>query len=53
MLDGLKNGANYTWAVLFQTKLGKNMQLNLQYNGRKSGENTAIHTGNVQVRAFF
>ncbi|MCF8255909.1 MAG: hypothetical protein K9J06_00020 [Flavobacteriales bacterium] len=53
MLDGLKNGANFTWAVLFQTKLGKNMQLNLQYNGRKSGENDAIHTGNVQVRAFF
>ncbi len=53
MLDGLKNGANYTWGVLFQTKLGKNMQLNLQYNGRKSGDNDAIHTGNVQVRAFF
>lgn len=53
MLDGLKNGANFTWAVLFQTKLGKNMQLNLQYNGRKSGDNEAIHTGNVQVRAFF
>ncbi len=53
MLDGLKNGANFTWGVLFQTKLGKNMQLNLQYNGRKSGDNDAIHTGNVQVRAFF
>lgn len=53
MLDGLKAGNNFTWGLLFQTKLGKNMQLNLNYNGRKSGENDAIHTGNVQVRAFF
>jgi hypothetical protein len=53
MLDGLKDGANFTWALLFQTKLGKNMQLNLTYNGRKSGDFDAIHTGNVQVRAFF
>lgn len=53
MLDGLKGGANFTWGLLFQTKLGKNMQLNLQYNGRKSGDFDAIHTGNVQVRAFF
>ena len=53
MLDGLKNGQNYTWALLFQTRIAENLQLNLQYNGRKSGDNPIIHTGNVQLRAFF
>jgi hypothetical protein len=53
MLDGLKNGQNYTWALLFQTRIAQNLQLNLQYNGRKSGDNPIIHTGNVQLRAFF
>ena len=53
MLDGLKNGQNFTWGALFQTRIAQNLQLNLQYNGRKSGDNPIIHTGNVQLRAFF
>jgi hypothetical protein len=53
MLDGLQNGSNITWGAGIQRQLGKNMQLSLSYNGRKSEEITAVHTGNVQVRAFF
>ncbi len=53
LLEGLKAGLNFTWSTFFQMRVGKNMQVNLQYNGRKSGENTAVHTGTVQVRAFF
>ena len=53
MLEGLKVGQNFTWALSGQTKLNKNMQLNIQYTGRKSEGSKTIHTGNVQVRAFF
>lgn len=53
MLDGLQNGTNFTWGAGVQRQLGKNMQLSLSYNGRKSEEIDAVHTGNVQVRAFF
>jgi len=53
MLDGLQNGGNITWGAGVQRQLGKSMQLSLSYNGRKSEEIDAVHTGNVQVRAFF
>jgi len=53
MLEGLQNGQNITWAAGVQRNLGKNLQLSLTYNGRKSEDTRSIHTGNVQVRAFF
>jgi len=53
ILDGLQNGENITWGAGIQRQLGKNLQLSLNYNGRKSEESQAIHTGNVQIRAFF
>ncbi|MBL4585696.1 MAG: hypothetical protein JKX84_01360 [Flavobacteriales bacterium] len=53
LLEGLKAGLNYTWSVFFQMRVGKNMQVNLQYSGRKSGDNPSVHTGTMQVRAFF
>jgi hypothetical protein len=53
MLDGLQNGKNYTWGVGVQRSLGKNLQLSLSYNGRKSEEAKSVHTGNMQVRAYF
>ncbi len=53
MLDALKNGKNYTWSTSWQQSLTKNLQLNLTYVGRKSEGNKIIHTGGVQVRAFF
>jgi len=53
MLNGLNNGRNVTWAAGIQRNLGKNLQLSLSYNGRKSEDAKAVHTGNAQVRAFF
>jgi hypothetical protein len=53
MLEGLRNGSNFTWTLGYQRILGNNMQLNLQYNGRKSPETLMVHVGTVQVRAFF
>lgn len=53
LLEGLNPGLNYTWSTFVQMRLGKNMQVNLQYSGRKSEDNPAVHTGTVQLRAFF
>lgn len=53
MLEGLQPGNNLTWGAGVQRTLGNNLQLNLSYNGRKSEAIKAVHTGNVQVRAFF
>ena len=53
MLEGLQQGANMTWEMTYQQNISKHMQLSINYNGRKSEENPVIHTGGVQVRAFF
>ncbi|MBM78897.1 MAG: hypothetical protein CL846_10485 [Crocinitomicaceae bacterium] len=53
MLEALQHGINTTWMLNFQRNLAKNLQLSLNYNGRKSQENNAIHNGGVQLRAFF
>jgi hypothetical protein len=53
MLQGLRNGSNYLWSVSFDTNLAANIQLNLAYDGRKTGESKIIHTGRAQVRAIF
>ncbi len=53
MLDGLTKGDNITWDVRWQRNLANNLQLNLNYGGRKSGDLNIIHTGGMTVRAFF
>lgn len=53
MLNSLKPGNNYTWSLTVQRTINKNMQLNLNYSGRKTETNGIIHMGGVQVRAFF
>jgi hypothetical protein len=53
MLEGLQPDKNYTWQFLTQKKLTKYLDLNLSYNGRKSENLDAIHTGSVQLRAYF
>jgi hypothetical protein len=53
MLEGLKPGVNMTWNVGYQRSLSKNLQLNIQYNGRKSEGTKMIHSGGMEVRALF
>ena len=53
MLEGLQPGSNLTWKIGFQKNMANNVQLSLNYNGRKTENNNAIHTGGVQLRAFF
>ncbi len=53
MLESLQPGNNFTWNLRYQRSLSKNLQISIQYNGRKSEENRTIHAGGVEVRAFF
>lgn len=53
LLEGLKNGKNYTWNVSLQRNVSNSIQLSLNYDGRKLQSAKTIHTGGVQVRAFF
>lgn len=53
MMEGLQPGINMTWELNYQQNLSKHMQLSINYNGRSSDDTPVIHTGGVQVRAFF
>ncbi|MFL5741336.1 MAG: hypothetical protein ACJ75B_14020 [Flavisolibacter sp.] len=53
ILDGLSPGHNYLWSVDFTKKLFHNLELNLQYEGRKPGETKTVHVGRAAVRALF
>ena len=53
MLESLQNGSNLTWRLLLQKNLTQYLDLNINYQGRKSENSETIHTGNVQLRAFF
>ena len=53
MLEALKPGINYTWNLGYQHSISKTLQISFQYNGRKSENNKTIHSGGMEVRAFF
>jgi hypothetical protein len=53
MLQGLQPGQNTTWRLLLQKNLTQFLDVNISYQGRKSETSQAIHTGSVQLRAYF
>jgi hypothetical protein len=53
MLDGLVIGNNILWQIGLERKLGKGMEFAMDYEGRKPGNNSIIHTGRASVRALF
>lgn len=53
MLEGLQPGKNFTWSLLAQKKLTTYLDLNLNYFGRKTETSKTIHTGTVQLKAYF
>lgn len=53
MLEGLQPGKNFTWSLLAQKKLTTFLDLNLNYFGRKTETSKTIHTGTVQLKAYF
>jgi hypothetical protein len=53
MLEGLQVGENLTWRLLIQKNLTQFLDINVNYQGRKSETSKAIHTGSIQLRAYF
>jgi len=53
MLGGLLPGKNYIWTVDFIRKLSGNLELNIQYEGRKSEKSNMVNIGRASVRAIF
>jgi len=53
MLEGLQPGQNLTWRLLIQKNLTQYLDVNVNYQGRKSETSDTIHTGSIQLRAYF
>lgn len=53
MLEGLQPGQNLTWNLLVQKKITNFIDLNLSYSGRNSETARTIHSGSVQLKAYF
>lgn len=53
ILEGLQPGKNFTWSLLAQKKLTNFLDLNFSYFGRKTETSKTIHTGSIQLKAYF
>lgn len=52
MLDALQKGSNYLWYMNWERRVGKGIELSLEYEGRKPGQSNIIHTGRMSIRAI-
>ena len=54
MLQGLTTGRNQLWNINLQQRIGQNIQLNINYDGRVSGlSDTILHIGRMEARYIF
>jgi len=53
MLEGLLPGANWVWSVGLTKRLVNNLELTIQYDGRKAGASRVVHLGRAGVTALF
>jgi len=53
LLEALRPGTNVTWSLNWQRQILSGLQMTLNYDGRKSEENTAVHFARMQVSALF
>ena len=53
LLEGLQDGQNFLWTLSLDRQLANNLQLGIQYEGRKTGERAIVHLGSMMVRATF
>ncbi|HEV2354326.1 MAG TPA: hypothetical protein VGR89_08785, partial [Puia sp.] len=52
ILEGLAPGRNYEWGIDFTKRLGGNLEISLQYDGRKPAGQGIINTGRAALRAI-
>jgi hypothetical protein len=52
MLDALQKGSNWLWYINWERRLSKGIEISLEYEGRKPGENPVVHTGRMSIRAI-
>ena len=53
MLRGKVVGKNYFWRVNFDYRIADNLQITLNYLGRKQGDSKIIHNLRTEARAYF
>lgn len=53
MMQGFVIGENQVWNISFQQRLSGNIQLSINYDGRKSPNQNAIHIGRMEARYIF
>jgi hypothetical protein len=53
MLNGFSVGENMVWNVNYQQRLGGNLQINMNYDARKTEGSPIIHVGRMEARYLF
>lgn len=53
LTNGKAAGKSYFWRAMFDYNITRNIQANVNYDGRVEGNKQVIHTGKAQVTAFF